>query len=143
MMKLNANFKKRLSFLFLFFFIITFAGACAFLEKEDKRDIKHLSRGELSKATMGELFFSYDQAGSDESDVSVRSYTFSVLAINKREFILKQEIYQKKKEERVWVLQPGVKTYTFPVSTGRINLMDFTFRILSVQEGVIRYERIR
>lgn len=141
-MDMNAVSRRIILYFLLILIVVPLGGGCAFFGNV-KKDNKYLLSGEISVARPGEKFFSYDRQGQNQKDKSGKSFVVSLIMLNDKEFILKQVAYQKEKEKGKWVALPGVRTYTFPTTIENVEIMGFSFLVLSIDDGKIRYKRIK
>ena len=143
----DMNVKVRLKSLILMVSVILMStllmGGCASMWKIKKKDFKFLEPGKISSAGVGDIFFSYGPKSGTVDDATKTPFEFSVLRLNDREIILKYVEYYQKEGKGEWLSRAGVKTYTFPLSMDRINVMDYRFLILSYKDGKISYKRLK
>jgi len=142
---MNVNVRsKRLIHLFSVILLSAFfTGGCASMWKFKKKDFKFIEPGKISSAGVGDIFFSYGPKSGTVDDLTRTPFEFSVIRLNDREIILKYVEYYQKEENGEWLSRAGVKTYTFPMSMDRINLIDYRFLILSYKDGKISYKRLK
>lgn len=94
-------------------------------------------------AAMGDIFFQFIRLGGPY-DPSNWKYELTVVELNKEKIGLMYSEYIYKLESGGWLIKEGFnKRFDFPTNDTIIRFKEYEFEILSLEQGQIRYKRIK